>query len=78
MSIDIPRIQPVVTPPESSDDEELRVRRTTRGPRIPARLPHPEQDRRSNPDRRRSSRQRRDGFELRDGGERRTRIDVDA
>ena len=75
MSIDIPRVQPIVTPRGAMDDDELRVRRAAREPRIPAELPHPSQDRRAVPERRRSA-QKRKSFELRDGQERRAHVDT--
>ncbi|MBK6286534.1 MAG: hypothetical protein IPJ33_10395 [Gammaproteobacteria bacterium] len=78
MSIDIPRIQPVVTPPGAMDEEEIRVRRTAPEPRIPAELPQPSKERRGLLPRRRFREQRPEPFESRDGHERRSKVDTDA
>ena len=77
MSIDIPRIQPIVTPRGAMDEDDIRVRRTAREPRIPAELPPPSRERRGMAQRRRSRDKRPKPFELRGGHERRSEVDTD-
>ena len=80
MSIDIPRVLPVVTPPAAALDDELRVKQSARVDPIPSDLGHPRVERRVVPDRRTSTEQRRAALELRARRDRRTkgRIDVNA
>lgn len=77
MSIDIPRIKPVVTSRSAIDEEYIRVRRTAREPRIPAEPPPPSRERRGPAQRRRSRDKRPKPFELRAGHERRSKVDMD-
>jgi len=80
MSIDIPRVLPVVTPPAAALDDELRVKQSARVDPIPSDPGHPRVERRVVPDRRATTEQRRAALELRARRDRRTqgRIDVNA
>ena len=80
MSIDIPRVQPVVTPPAAALDDELRVKQSARVDPIPSDPGHPRIERRVVPERRVRTERRRPALELRAGRDRRAvgGIDVDA
>jgi hypothetical protein len=80
MSIDIPRIQPVITPPEASHDDALMVHKTAPTQRIEEELGRAHLERRSQPERRRR-RETRGALDMRSGQQRRgnsgTVIDVE-
>lgn len=80
MSIDVPRLQPVVTPPGAVLDEELRVKRAARVEPIPSELAKPRVERRVVPERRTRAELRQAALELRARRDRRagTRVDVNA
>ena len=80
MSIDIPRVLPIVTPPAAALDDELRVKQSTRVDPIPSDAGKPRVERRVVPERRTRTEQRRAALELRARRDRRTQrgIDVNA
>jgi len=80
MSIDIPRLQPVVTPTAAALDDELRVKRATRVEPLPSELAQPGVERRVVPERRSRAERRQGPLELRARRDRRaaTRIDLNA
>jgi len=81
MSIDIPRIQPVITPPEASHDDALMVHKTAPTQRIEEELGRAHLERRSQPERRRRREARQGALDLRSGQQRRgstgTHIDLE-
>jgi hypothetical protein len=80
MSIDIPRVLPIVTPPAAALDDELRVKQSARIDPIPSEPGKPRVERRVVPERRTRTEQRRAALELRARRDRRTQrgIDVNA
>jgi hypothetical protein len=80
MSIDIPRVQPIVTPPAAALNDDLRVQQTPRVDPVPAAGARPRVERRVVPDRRARQERRLAALDLRARQDRRiaTRVDVDA
>ncbi|MBP6382240.1 MAG: hypothetical protein KBG29_14215 [Pseudomonadales bacterium] len=80
MSIDIPRVLPVATPPAAALDDELRVKQSARVDPIPSDPGHPRVERRVVPERRTRTEQRRAALDLRARRDRRTqgRLDINA
>lgn len=85
MSIDIPRLNPITTPPESVADPDLRVKRAVPEPKVPTGAIKPDPDRWDREERRQRRERRRKPrtvrrLELRSGTDRRKGhiIDVEA